>query len=104
MFACGHARLLLANQARNSRLGFLRDAERIADCRDENISLPDCPCGVLVADGIARVISEQAETLDLVKRTAQFRRDVSAKDKMLTEGGYLSIYLSIYLSLYLSKG
>src|SRR3546814_3825015 len=42
----------------------LRDAECIADCRNENISLPDCPYGVIVADRITRVISEQAETLD----------------------------------------
>src|SRR3546814_15263273 len=49
----------------------LRDAECIADCRNENISLPDCPYGVIVADRITRVISEQAETLDLVKRTAE---------------------------------
>src|SRR3546814_11063786 len=64
----------------------LRDAECIADCRNENISLPDCPYGVIVADRITRVISEQAETLDLVKRTAEFLRAVSAKDKLLTEG------------------
>src|SRR3546814_21188663 len=63
-----------------------RDAECIADCRNENISLPDCPYGVIVADRITRVISEQAGTLNLAKRIAEFLRDVSAKAKMLTKG------------------
>jgi hypothetical protein len=48
-------------------LSDLFEAKSLADCPDENIGLPDCPCGVFVADRIAGVIGEEAQALNFVE-------------------------------------